>query len=260
MLQLGNEKDVYLIDMISLWNSEVLDNALNELFTANNVKIVALDFANDIKEIQTRTPNFKFINNTKNLYDLDVIYQAVFDLKLKTSLSKISEQLFNKKIWKVEQVSNWDKRPLRPSQIHYCALDAYILTKMFYALSEKCDELNIEIEKLRTQAIKNPEIETPPQIVSKKKVVREYSPETHRCMTCRVVANRALKNVLDSKLTPKFKTDYMLNNLHKILQYYGFESEIVKPSDSDMSGYIFLTKSIGKGLALLLTSSWLHLS
>jgi len=35
---------------------------------------------------------------------------------------------------KYEQISNWNKRPLRKSQIHYGALDAYILLKIYEEL------------------------------------------------------------------------------------------------------------------------------
>ena len=32
---------------------------------------------------------------------------------------------------KYEQISNWSHRPLRKSQIHYAAMDAFILLKIY---------------------------------------------------------------------------------------------------------------------------------
>ena len=44
---------------------------------------------------------------------------------------------------KYEQISNWERRPLRKSQMHYAALDAYVLLKIFENLVEKANEENL---------------------------------------------------------------------------------------------------------------------
>ena len=40
----------------------------------------------------------------------------------------------------MEQVSNWEKRPLRNSQVHYGALDAWILLRVTGTLYKKAME------------------------------------------------------------------------------------------------------------------------
>ena len=37
---------------------------------------------------------------------------------------------------KIEQISNWNRRPLRKSQMHYAALDAHSLIKIVEKIGE----------------------------------------------------------------------------------------------------------------------------
>ena len=50
--------------------------------------------------------------------------------------------MLGKAICKNEQVSNWERRPLRPSQQHYGALDAFVLIEIYKALEKMSKELD----------------------------------------------------------------------------------------------------------------------
>mmetsp|Transcript_2085 Transcript_2085/g.3687 ORF Transcript_2085/g.3687 Transcript_2085/m.3687 type:complete len:82 (-) Transcript_2085:73-318(-) len=52
-------------------------------------------------------------------------------------LSNACSHLLGQSLSKREQVSNWERRPLRQSQQHYGALDAWILIPMFRKLKEE---------------------------------------------------------------------------------------------------------------------------
>ena len=41
------------------------------------------------------------------------------------------EYFLGKKLSKFEQCSNWENRPLRKAQIHYAAMDAFIMVKIY---------------------------------------------------------------------------------------------------------------------------------
>ena len=56
---------------------------------------------------------------------------------------------------KEEQFSNWEKRPLRESQIIYAATDAYVLLDIFEIMKRRSVDLNINFETLVKQFVNN---------------------------------------------------------------------------------------------------------
>jgi len=48
-------------------------------------------------------------------------------------------------ICKIEQMSNWERRPLRQSQLHYAALDAYTLSKVYTHLSKNPEFKEVDL-------------------------------------------------------------------------------------------------------------------
>ena len=55
----------------------------------------------------------------------------------------MAQTLFGHSICKYEQISNWERRPLRKSQTHYAALDAYVLLEALDKLVEKAKKENL---------------------------------------------------------------------------------------------------------------------
>ena len=76
-------------------------------------------------------PKLNFWKDIAKFLDIQDYYKAYKtekNMEGGAGLKDIVFQLRGKSLCKIEQISNWENRPLRHSQEHYAALDAWILT------------------------------------------------------------------------------------------------------------------------------------
>ena len=111
--------------MISLRNSQVLDDILTSIFQHENSIILGFGFENDFKEFSKSLPKMNFWKMIPNFFDLQKFYggnglKKVCEDQLKLTLNK------NEKI----TLSNWENRPLSDVQIQNAALFSWILIKI----------------------------------------------------------------------------------------------------------------------------------
>lgn len=63
------------------------------------------------------------------------------------SLSTLVQQCLGYPLDKSDQFSNWEKRPLRESQLIYASLDAYCLIQVYDVLKSCCDCADFPFEE-----------------------------------------------------------------------------------------------------------------
>lgn len=137
LLQISGKTQAFLVDLIALANNRRLDEVLSAIFKDHNTTIVGFSFMSDIQVFTKYLPHMKFYKHIQNFIDAQTYFGLVWEDGQQIGLAKVAQKVFGKAICKFEQMSNWENRPLRLSQQHYAALDAYIMVELIEELEKK---------------------------------------------------------------------------------------------------------------------------
>ncbi len=135
IMQLSNENYACVIDMIKLQNNKYFLEKLNEVFI--NKKIVSFDFDNDLQKLNSKFKDI-FFSRQVNIESVDlhkILITKYKELNIK-SLTDTVKHFMKEPLCKSEQSSNWENRPLRLRQLHYAALDAYVLVMLYNIMTK----------------------------------------------------------------------------------------------------------------------------
>ena len=120
----------FIFDTKSIYKNEEIMNKIEKIFYKS--KFIGFSFQNDSIKLGDF---FKKIVYKNELIELSNIYMKIKKKKA-PELKIITKEMFNKVLDKRDQISDWSKRPLLPSQIKYGILDAYILILIYKNLYE----------------------------------------------------------------------------------------------------------------------------
>jgi len=130
IIQIACEDYICILDTQSFINEEKLKNAFYDVF--NNKIFIGFFFSSDIREMNIF---FKQFFQNQKIIDLKDVYNEKYKKKC-PDLNTICKMFLNKNLNKIDQLSNWRKRPLNINQIKYSALDAYILILLYNKMSQ----------------------------------------------------------------------------------------------------------------------------
>jgi len=189
LLQIATKSAVFLLDMEIL--PSVLDDShwsllRTSVFSDPKVKILGYGVSGDIKMLAKTSPQLSDLTfATKSVINLDMLKPKLNQmLKLpfssnKKGLSGFTEMVLGKPLLKVDQIADWSKRPLRPSQIVYAALDAYVAVEIF-----------LELEKLATDQ---------GQLEKYQKILKDFVNETKEKKPEKIVARQVTPKIVVPK-------------------------------------------------------------
>ena len=140
---------MYVIDILSFTQaageiSQKLDKVLEEIFS--KCLVIGYDFQMDLKMF--KMVDLHFYKSCNNYIDVQALCNDQIAFKFAEahppSLKNVCERLFSKQLCKNETCSNWQNRPLRKSQLHYAAMDAFILIKIHEHMTKEYQQLKME--------------------------------------------------------------------------------------------------------------------
>jgi len=115
LLQLSDDETAYLVDLVALAASPFLDNILTEIFTHPQTLCIGFSFKSDLDVFARHFPTMKFYKLFTNFIDAQTYYGKVCIASNQSGLAKVTKHLLNQEMCKGEQMSNWERRPLRLS-------------------------------------------------------------------------------------------------------------------------------------------------
>ena len=125
-------KNIFILDMIELTKDINFEETFEKLFS--NKKFISFEFSNDLINFPEKLSTF--FKEKVEIIDITHLYSIIY-FEQCPSFSKVCEKIIGKQLCKYEQCSNWEKRPLRETQLHYAALDALLCCLIYKKIIEK---------------------------------------------------------------------------------------------------------------------------
>ncbi|KAJ8401956.1 hypothetical protein AAFF_G00375370 [Aldrovandia affinis] len=156
LIQLAVAEQVFLLDLCetSFVEQDHIVKFIRELFSDPKILKLGYGMSGDLKSLLVTWPEFseeplkrdgvldllnvhqQMQKNCRGRVDRGLRAVEVGEGSAEKGLSLMVQQVLGKPLDKMEQLSNWERRPLRNSQLRYAAIDAFCLLEVYLTLSQ----------------------------------------------------------------------------------------------------------------------------
>ena len=135
IIQMANfeERNVIIIDMLKLTK----EKEFAEIFTKYFSNKTFIGYSFDASDLDHFSNGIQNAFKKANIIDLIDLYQYKY-LNKAQGLKNLCKEILGINICKYEQCSFWENRPLKQSQLHYAAVDAFICVSLYKKLVNNC--------------------------------------------------------------------------------------------------------------------------
>ncbi|XP_054712950.1 exonuclease mut-7 homolog, partial [Uloborus diversus] len=230
LIQLAVHDKVFILDILALdkcLDFEDWDLLTDDVFGNSNIVKLGCGIMSDVNMILENHKGTKGKTIVfSHILDMAIFYQKLqevypeemnsdaSDNTNQKGLSKLCEIILGKPLNKEERLCDWEKRPLKETQLAYAALDAYCLLQMYDTLRENALQKNMNFDHLSKVAI----VLTTSLWKSKKKI--KGSKHQHFVKAETIIPIEQFKVVTHSSF----------ENLGKQLRQYGADVLVLKSS------------------------------
>lgn len=135
----SHTEEVFILDLRRL-PATVYNSTLTSVFLSKKIIKLGQSFLQDLKELAQSYPQASCFTVCKGVVEVNDLSIALAGAHNPLSLQKLVFFYLHRKLAKTQQMSNWERRPLTASQLHYAAADALVLIHLY-------DELLMRISK-----------------------------------------------------------------------------------------------------------------
>ncbi|XP_019396049.1 PREDICTED: exonuclease mut-7 homolog isoform X1 [Crocodylus porosus] len=256
LLQLAVKDQVFLLDLLQFQEEveqEKLAHFIQTLFSDPAITKLGYGMSGDLASLAAMCSTFKNLNRevqgTVDLFTVDKQLQKCFrdwrkDVRkvdvlsqeqscedrgfrqTEKGLSLLVQHVLGKPLDKTEQLSNWEKRPLREEQILYAASDAYCLLEVYRKLSEDPAAFGLSSDLseslVEKQATKSR---------AKKPLNKQKMPSTSKQQSKGVVREASSPSPITSPKEFSVVCDNMLQGLGRYLRCLGVDVRMLENDD-----------------------------
>ncbi|NXG15053.1 MUT7 Exonuclease, partial [Grallaria varia] len=243
LLQIAVKDEVFFLDLPRLLEvegeKEKLPRFIQMLYSDAAITKLGYGMSGDLSSLAATCSTLK--DTEKQLHgvvDLLTVDKQVDGLSAEQSheergvrrpekgLSLLVQCVLGKPLDKTEQLSNWEKRPLREEQILYAASDAYCLLEVYERLCKDPESFGLSSD-LRGSLVQKGSIKP----VAKKQLNKQeaLSPSGQQCQGSRVEASRGPAAVSPRQFS--VVCDNMLQGLGRYLRCLGVDVHILDNED-----------------------------